>query len=235
MNRPGRGRDEQRAASEASVLDATSELFAQRGPDGVSLRAIGAAAGCTHALIARYYGSKDDLVDAVAARMSELVALAVRRAASSDDPLLELLHLAYPGEPGPRTCPTLAWPHWRRLAWVSRRRSGVTIWGLHWRWESETGSTRRWPTSLASSSRLPPPRERRGRPATTPGRAAAVSDGPRSKGYLRPESHALDEAEVPDLADRLRTVLPFYRVTSPRRRWTAPPRGRCRPAVRWVI
>ncbi len=94
VNSPGRTRDEQRAASEAAILDSAWELFARRGPDGASLRDVGAAAGCTHALVARYYGSKDGLVDAVATRLGDRVDRATRRAAESGDPLLELLRMA---------------------------------------------------------------------------------------------------------------------------------------------
>lgn len=55
----------QRVASEAAILDAAVELYAQCGPDGVSLREVAQRAGLTHALVARYFGSKHGLVTAV--------------------------------------------------------------------------------------------------------------------------------------------------------------------------
>jgi AcrR family transcriptional regulator len=63
-------RAERRAASEAAILDAAVVLFAAHGPDGVSLRDVAAAAGVTHALVARYFGSKGRLVAAVEARLA---------------------------------------------------------------------------------------------------------------------------------------------------------------------
>jgi AcrR family transcriptional regulator len=88
-------RAEQRAASEAAILDAAWELFARRGPDGASLRDVAAAAGCTHALVTRYYGSKQGLAEAVADLLARRVELAVTDAlVVSDDPLLELVHAA---------------------------------------------------------------------------------------------------------------------------------------------
>jgi AcrR family transcriptional regulator len=63
-------RAEQRAASEAAILDAAVELYASAGPSGVSLREIAGSAGLTHALVARYFGSKDGLVSAVEDRVA---------------------------------------------------------------------------------------------------------------------------------------------------------------------
>jgi TetR/AcrR family transcriptional regulator, repressor for neighboring sulfatase len=60
----------QRATSEAALLDAAVELFAAAGPDGVSLRAVAESAGVTHALVARYFGSKQGLVSAVEDRVT---------------------------------------------------------------------------------------------------------------------------------------------------------------------
>lgn len=88
-------RREKRASSEAAILDAAWDLFACCGPDGTSLRDVGAAAGCTHALVARYYGSKDGLVGAVSSQMADRVERAVGRATAAEgDPLVELLAAA---------------------------------------------------------------------------------------------------------------------------------------------
>lgn len=55
----------QRESSEAvkdRILKVATELFAKFGVDGVSIRRIAAEAGINHALIIRYFGSKDGLV-----------------------------------------------------------------------------------------------------------------------------------------------------------------------------
>ncbi len=63
-------RAEQRAASEAALLDAAVDLYVQRGPDGVSLREVAQSAGLTHALVTQYFGSKQGLVSAVEGRLA---------------------------------------------------------------------------------------------------------------------------------------------------------------------
>ena len=62
-------RAEQRADSEAAIVDAAWRLFARSGPDGTSMRDVAAAAGCSHSLVTRYFGSKAGLVDTVARRL----------------------------------------------------------------------------------------------------------------------------------------------------------------------
>jgi AcrR family transcriptional regulator len=69
------GPDEVRAA----VLEAGAELFAARGIDGVSLRDIAAAADVNLTLIRRYVGSREDLITAVFAHVSEQLAADVAR------------------------------------------------------------------------------------------------------------------------------------------------------------
>ena len=64
-------RERQRAASEQAIFDAAWELFARAGPDGTSLREVASAAGCTHVLVARYFGSKEGLVGAVSDRLAD--------------------------------------------------------------------------------------------------------------------------------------------------------------------
>ena len=92
---PSRVRIEQRAVTEAAILDASWDLFARFGPDGASLRDVAASAGCAHGLVARYYGSKDGLVGAVSSRMAVRVDRAAARIMSSDDePLIEFLTAA---------------------------------------------------------------------------------------------------------------------------------------------
>ncbi len=95
MDVPIRVRDEQRAATEAAILDAAWDQFAGSGPDGASLRDVAAAAGCAHGLVARYYGSKDGLVGAVSSRLAGRVDRTASLVMSSDEePLLGFLNAA---------------------------------------------------------------------------------------------------------------------------------------------
>ena len=72
------GPDEVRRA----VLDAAASLFAEQGMDRVALRDVASAANVHPALIGRYIGSRDDLLDAVLEDLSSQLAAAVL-----DDPL----------------------------------------------------------------------------------------------------------------------------------------------------
>ena len=49
----------------ATILEAARELIAERGPDAVGLKDIGAAAGVSHALVVHYFGGYEPLVQAV--------------------------------------------------------------------------------------------------------------------------------------------------------------------------
>jgi AcrR family transcriptional regulator len=53
------------AVTRQVILAAARELFAAHGVDGVSVREIAAAAGVNHALVHRYFGTKDDMVAAI--------------------------------------------------------------------------------------------------------------------------------------------------------------------------
>lgn len=67
------GRDEVRSA----VLSATSELVAERGPDGFSVREIATRAGVNHALVHRHFGTKADVLEQMLAADAEAVVAAV--------------------------------------------------------------------------------------------------------------------------------------------------------------
>jgi len=85
----------QRASTESAILDAAWQRYASIGPDGTSLREVASDAGCNHALIARYFGSKDGLVAAVVRRLAQGVDEAADAAlASGGDPVFELLQTA---------------------------------------------------------------------------------------------------------------------------------------------
>lgn len=82
----------QRAASEAAILDAAVELYATHGPDGVPLRDVALAAGLTHAMVARYFGSKQGLVSAVEGRLAaEISAVTDGIEFTSTEAFVELL------------------------------------------------------------------------------------------------------------------------------------------------
>ena len=68
-----RGRDQVRSA----VLAATSELVAERGPDGFSVREIASRAGVNHALVHRHFGTKADVLEQMLAADAEAVVAAV--------------------------------------------------------------------------------------------------------------------------------------------------------------
>ncbi len=87
-------RAEQRVASEAAILDAAVELYAEHGPDGVPLRDVAQAAGLTHAMVARYFGSKQGLVSAVEGRLAAEIAMVTNGVEfTSTEAFVELLRL----------------------------------------------------------------------------------------------------------------------------------------------
>jgi TetR/AcrR family transcriptional regulator, repressor for neighboring sulfatase len=57
-----------------ATIAAAAELFTERGVDGVSLRDVAVAANVQLALIGRYIGTRDDLIQAVFADLSAAVA-----------------------------------------------------------------------------------------------------------------------------------------------------------------
>jgi len=92
----------------ASLVAAATELFAARGPDGVSLREIAAHAGLNYGLIHQYVGSKDDLLRMVIAHSTQTTAARFAQAAGVGE-ALELLQ-------GPIGTDRPAYP--RLLAWA---------------------------------------------------------------------------------------------------------------------
>jgi AcrR family transcriptional regulator len=65
-------------------MAAASRLFAERGPDAVSIRDVAAAANVNHALVHRHFGSKDELVRVVVEAALERIA-----AAWPDEPVVD--------------------------------------------------------------------------------------------------------------------------------------------------
>jgi AcrR family transcriptional regulator len=76
--------------SRAAILDAAEKLFAEKGYDVTSLSEVGAAAGVSRGTPGYFFGSKQDLYDAVLERCYEEVRQAVRagraRALASQQP-----------------------------------------------------------------------------------------------------------------------------------------------------
>lgn len=60
-----RGDSEQ---TKAAILEAARDLFAERGIKAIRVRDIAAQAGVTHALVHRYFGSKEDIVTEILRR-----------------------------------------------------------------------------------------------------------------------------------------------------------------------
>lgn len=54
-----------------ALLDAADQMFATRSPSDVSLRAIARDANVNHGLVYRHFGTRDDVIDRLLARMSE--------------------------------------------------------------------------------------------------------------------------------------------------------------------
>ena len=68
--RPGRPRSEQ---ADQAIIDATLEVFAESGPDGLCIEQVAARAGVGKATIYRRWPGKEDLlVDAIGSQRSEL-------------------------------------------------------------------------------------------------------------------------------------------------------------------
>jgi len=97
-----------RARAVASLVSAATELFAARGPDGVSLREIAAHAGLNYGLIHQYVGSKDELLRLVIAQSTSTTAVRFAQADGVGE-ALELLQ-------GPVGADRPAYP--RLLAWA---------------------------------------------------------------------------------------------------------------------
>jgi TetR/AcrR family transcriptional regulator, repressor for neighboring sulfatase len=79
-----RTRAQQRASSEAAILDAAVKLYGEAGPNGASLRDVARRAGVTHPLVSQYFGSKHGLVTAVGDRLTAHVAATIEAVRSFD-------------------------------------------------------------------------------------------------------------------------------------------------------
>jgi AcrR family transcriptional regulator len=57
--------DDRDLTAKARIRNAALALFAENGPDAVSLRSVGAAAGVAHGLVVHHYQTKNGLQEAV--------------------------------------------------------------------------------------------------------------------------------------------------------------------------
>ncbi|MET9353721.1 TetR family transcriptional regulator [Streptomyces sp. NPDC006617] len=64
MPTPHQSRADRRRATEARILDGARELFAERGFDRTTIRAVATSAGVDPALVMQYFGSKRELFTA---------------------------------------------------------------------------------------------------------------------------------------------------------------------------
>lgn len=90
----------------AALVEAATDLFAERGPDAVSLRDVAARAGVNYGLIHQYVGSKEDLLHLVFRSLSEGAAV---RLAAADDLAAAMDLLTGTPETGSRYVRMLAW------------------------------------------------------------------------------------------------------------------------------
>ena len=88
-----------RAEASEAILDAAMHLFAQRPPHSVSVREIAAEAGVNHALVHRYFGSKDALLGAVLQHATRQGADVVDHARDARDAVAAVFRLRSSGEP----------------------------------------------------------------------------------------------------------------------------------------
>jgi AcrR family transcriptional regulator len=58
-----------------AVLDAAADLFAEHGPRDTTIRDVAARAGVNHALVHRYFGTKEELLRAVLERHAHTLAV----------------------------------------------------------------------------------------------------------------------------------------------------------------
>lgn len=94
---PGRPKQDDEAADVRDrLLDAATQLFAERGHETVSLREIGSAAGVTPAMVSYYFGDKIGLLEAVFERTFENLLAEVTRVLGtpSDESVLSRLSRA---------------------------------------------------------------------------------------------------------------------------------------------
>ncbi len=85
------------AESRAAALQAAQDLLIEHGPQAVTLKAVGARIGRTHANLLHHFGSAEGLQQALIARMATYITSTIR------DAVLSNRALAGDAEPDPRS------------------------------------------------------------------------------------------------------------------------------------
>lgn len=101
-----RSRPVGRAEVMAAVRESAMVLFAERGPDAVTVREVADRAGVNHALIHRHYGTKEELVRVVIAGAIDRLAGVARGTANTGEDLRGVIAGTRREEPAIRL---LAW------------------------------------------------------------------------------------------------------------------------------
>ena len=100
------GRPVGRSEVMEAVLDAATELFAERGPDAVTVREVADRAGVNHALIHRHFGTKEELLRIVLAKAIERMAAVARDTTNTGEDIRDVIAAMRREEPAIRL---LAW------------------------------------------------------------------------------------------------------------------------------
>lgn len=95
-----------RAEVMEAVRESAIELFAERGPDAVTVREVADRAGVNHALIHRHYGTKEELLRVVLAEAIERMAAVAQGTSNTGDDIREVIAALRREEPAVRL---LAW------------------------------------------------------------------------------------------------------------------------------
>lgn len=101
-----RARPVGRAEVMAAVRESAIVLFAERGPDAVTVREVADRAGVNHALIHRHYGTKEELVRVVLADAIGRMADVARHTTNTDGDIRGVIAATRDEEPAVRL---LAW------------------------------------------------------------------------------------------------------------------------------
>lgn len=107
---PVEAADRPRPVGRAEVMEAVREsamvLFAERGPDAVTVREVADRAGVNHALIHRHYGTKEELLRVVLAEAIERMAGVARETSNTREDIRSVIAATRREEPAVRL---LAW------------------------------------------------------------------------------------------------------------------------------
>jgi AcrR family transcriptional regulator len=91
-----------RAEVMEAVRQAATELFAERGPDAVTVREVADRAGVNHALIHRHFGTKEELLRVVLTGAIERMASVAQNTTNTGDDIREIVAAMRREEPAIR-------------------------------------------------------------------------------------------------------------------------------------